>query len=311
MLACKSPLRDPPCLLCWHPNACKGSRLTSLAPIACTHRRVGGQHQPPAAFAHRACRRQFTLGQLARMRAMVQQYRPELYRAAARGYRHTPLAISQAFQSGLPPLAVTQAQQAASAAAAASATSRVAGAAAAGPAGGYDASQGLPGSSGSGSRSSSSSSSSSSGGYGNSGGAGTGGSSRAGGARPDSLQQVPAFWDSSPQAMLAASGQLSTEAHQCSCMGADASGRVLWLAELDGGAFWVDAFRLLRRPAPGVVEGDAGSGSGSSNGGDSGTAPGTGSSSGDGGGLLGRQELPAALVELRVGFSAEPGMNAR
>ncbi|GAB4814190.1 hypothetical protein N2152v2_001236 [Parachlorella kessleri] len=206
------------------------------------------------------CRRQFTLGQLARMRAMVQQYRPQLYQAAARGYHLTPVPVAGAFQSGLPPLAVIQAQQQA--------------AVAAGDAGGGTTREDSPGSSNSGSSSSSS------------------------GVVGSVLQvRLEGLASSQGQAELAATGQLGTEPQQSACLGRDAQNRTLWVGQLDGGAAWVDAFRILRRGAPGA-------GSPSSCVGGSGQA-------GDGAGLLCPGQLPALRVELRVGYSPDPGQNAR
>ena len=70
------------------------------------------------------CRRHFTLGQAARMQAMLRAHRPQLFAAAAAAgaaqhWGQQALALQDAWQSGLPPAATLQQQQLLAAAAAA------------------------------------------------------------------------------------------------------------------------------------------------------------------------------------------------
>lgn len=248
-------------------------------------------------------RSHFTLGQAARMRAMLAAYHPQLATAAASGLQATTLVISAAFQSGPPSDATLGLQVTACFEAAGSGCS------------GSSTNDGYASSSNSGNSNSANGTSNS----------GTDFSLMLNSVA--SLQSLSAalvtgrqrLGDPRQQAAAAASGRLSTALQSCSCAGPDGSGSVFWTGQLNG-SFWVDAVQLLLpvnvsaaasggsaasaaaappapwaapMPEPGLARGQDGPVPNSS-----------GSSNSSSGGSSGQ------LVEVRIGDSANHSANA-
>jgi hypothetical protein len=173
------------------------------------------------------CRRHFTLGQAARMQAMLRAHRPQLLTAAAAAGTgqqggQQALALQDAWQSGLSPAATLQQQQLSAAAAAAVQQQQ-------------QEQQAAP-----------AADSSSSGGSGST--------------------EPYCFTDPWRQAALAADGQLSTALQDCACLGTDAGGRAFWIGQLNA-SYPVEAVRLLLPALLGANSSGNGGGSSNSAGG--------------------------------------------
>ena len=179
-----------------------------------------------------ACRRHFTVGQAARMQAMLRWQRPRLF-AAASGVPPAQQAVAwdAAWQSGLPPAVVQQRQREGAVQQALLALN----------------------SSASGGGTSSSSSSSSSGSSADSLGAVV---EAAGNA-------VVLYADGWAQAGFAADGKLSTALQDCACIGPDAAGELFWTGQLNA-SYPIAAVRLLLPIQPGGNSSSAASSSAAS-----------------------------------------------